>query len=193
MSPERKIWLRPCNGCGFELHVRRTRCTACGVEQVSKRAALNAKEEAARAERQQLEAQRMAQEAEDAASSLKAISQLPSPAKPVVAAAAAAVAADEDEAPPAAEAPVIAAPETTGPTSAAATATRAQAISAAMARLSPEARTKLKRLHKLRALLANVPAGVQATLGASGVMRAAASGGGASDDAIAMLASVACR
>ena len=40
----RKIWMRPCNHCGEQLHVRRTRCTACGAAQVSKRAMTRAKE-----------------------------------------------------------------------------------------------------------------------------------------------------
>ena len=40
----RKIWMRPCNECGEELHVRRTRCTACGATQVSKRAITSTKE-----------------------------------------------------------------------------------------------------------------------------------------------------
>ena len=51
---ERKIWLRECPHCGEELHVRRTRCTACGTAQISKRAMTTAKvaadEESTRAE-----------------------------------------------------------------------------------------------------------------------------------------------
>ena len=47
--PERRaIWLRSCNHCGVDLHVRRTVCTECGQRQVSKRdLALAAHREAA--------------------------------------------------------------------------------------------------------------------------------------------------
>ena len=51
-SPERKIWMRPCNECGFELHVRRVRCTECGAPQMSKRAHQAEKEAQVAAERQ---------------------------------------------------------------------------------------------------------------------------------------------
>lgn len=36
-AASRPIWMRECNECGEQLHVRRTRCTACGAAQVSKR------------------------------------------------------------------------------------------------------------------------------------------------------------
>ena len=49
-SPGRRIWMRACNDCGNELHVRRTKCTECGSLQSSKRAvAAVIEEDAARA------------------------------------------------------------------------------------------------------------------------------------------------
>ena len=58
-NPERKIWMRPCNECGFDLHVRRTKCTECGAVQMSKRAAEHAKVTAERAVIEALDEEQM--------------------------------------------------------------------------------------------------------------------------------------
>mmetsp|Transcript_49012 Transcript_49012/g.127939 ORF Transcript_49012/g.127939 Transcript_49012/m.127939 type:complete len:281 (-) Transcript_49012:294-1136(-) len=182
-SPDsaRKIWMRPCNGCGVELHVRRTKCPDCGSVQLSKRAALSAKEAAAREAVEAQEQARLAVEAEIAASSLKLIAQAPKAAEPAMDASALPKGMPVS---PSAQlpSPMASAAPTSESGTAGTAAARAQAISAAVAKLTPEARTKLRRLHKLRALLANVPAS----------MRSAADSG-ADADAIAILASVAAR
>ena len=206
-SPDRKSWMRACNGCGIELHVRRTKCTECGMVQMSKRAALTAKEEAVRHEQEARERAALAEEAERAASSLKLIAQTSAPSPEdaltllAVKQGAAAKASAAVEAPAAAEVAAPAAPAPAPapalpdapeapPAAASSAATRALALKQAMARLSPEAMLKLRRYHKLRALLEKVPAAVQAQLRAE---ESAACARGGAADAIAMLADAACR
>ena len=204
LSPdsERKIWMRACNMCGHELHVRRTKCTTCGSLQMSKRMMLTANEEKERQERAARDQATMAAEAALAASSLKLIATQPSPAvnsAPATADAYALLAVNGTAAAfeAVSSAAIVDEPAAApaGPTAAAvAPAARAHAIAQAIARLSPAGLLKLRRLHKLRVLLTKVPAEAQ------GVLRAppappstrSAQGKAADADAIAMLASVAC-
>ena len=201
LSPdsERKIWMRACNMCGHELHVRRTKCTSCGSLQMSKRTMLSANEEKERQERAARDQATMAAEAALAASSLKLIATQPSLAvdsAPATADAYALLAvngtASDFEA--VSSAAIVDEPAATPaePTAAAvAPAARAHAIAQAIARLSPAGLLKLRRLHKLRVLLTKVPAEAQGVLRAPPSTRSA-QGKAADADAIAMLASVAC-
>ena len=208
LSPdsERKIWMRACNMCGHELHVRRTKCTSCGSLQMSKRTMLSANEEKERQERAARDQATMAAEAALAASSLKLIATQPSLAvdsAPATADAYALLAvngtASDFEAVSSAaivDEPAAAPAEPTAAAVAPPSRARAQCrrIRLAIARLSPAGLLKLRRLHKLRVLLTKVPAEAQ------GVLRAppappstrSAQGKAADADAIAMLASVAC-
>ena len=171
----RKIWMRPCNECGFELHVRRTKCTECGALQMSKRAAASAKEEEERRVLAAHDAARLQQEAEAAASQLALICEgagrdATAPDAPP----------DAPAAPAAAAAPAASAPP----------ANRARPDAAALAKavdgLSPEALLKLRRMQKLRALLNRVPSDVRQELRGRRAHNL-----GAAADAISMLASVA--
>lgn len=170
----RKIWMRSCNECGFELHVRRVRCTACGTLQTSKRAAAAAHEEKLKESRAPDEPAAASSnapviaEAEEAASQLAAIAEASGDGE-------AAGAADVADAAHAAAGAELA---DAAPSS----------LASALARLTPEQMVKLRRMQKLRALLSKLPAGV--TLPPRPV--AAADAAPAPADAISMLASVAC-
>jgi len=177
-SPDRKIWMRACNGCGHELHVRRTKCTECGSLQSSKRAIATAKEEAERAATAACAASQLREEAEAAASQLTRIIAAAAPAEAIDADACATGPAPSSSA----EGEVRAASAVSA--KAAAAAARAKAFTETVARLSPDQLLKLRRMRKLRALLAKVPADAKP--------RAAVPVANPADDAISMLASVAC-
>ena len=199
-SPERKIWMRPCNGCGFELHVRRVKCTECGTVQMSKRAYAAAKDEKIKEEERATDdmyKQAMAaEEAAEAASQLALICESPGGTSTHVRRA---EAAPEESTPNAA---AMAAPPAP-PSPAHSTSSHASVVSQ-LARLTPAQLTKLRRMQKLRTLLTKLPPGVTlprtlataddaATDGAAAAEAPApSSGGSSSTDAIAMLASVAC-
>jgi len=177
-SPDRKIWMRACNGCGHELHVRRTKCTECGSLQSSKRSIATAKEEAERAATAACAASLLREEAEAAASQLTRIIAAAAPAEAIDADACATGPAPSSSA----EGEVRAASAVSA--KAAAAAARAKAFTETVARLSPDQLLKLRRMRKLRALLAKVPADAKP--------RAAVPVANPADDAISMLASVAC-
>lgn len=202
-SPDRKIWMRACNGCGFELHVRRVRCTSCGEMQMSKRAyaaALEEKRTAAEKADEEValaytsaEAQAEAQAAAEAeeAEAASSLALIASPAKkaPPARADAAAAAAGASTVNVADDQPTSLPPTSPAPSS--------SSVVSQLARLTPEQITKLRRMQKLRALLAKLPPGTQ--LPASAGRPAPAAGSSSSSaahapsaDAIAMLASVAC-
>jgi len=182
-SPDRKIWMRACNGCGHELHVRRTKCTECGSLQSSKRSIATAKEEAERAATAACAASLLREEAEAAASQLTRIIAAAAPAKAVDTDASVAGPAPSSSAE--GEVRVASAVSAQQPSAkAAAAAARAKAFTEAVARLSPDQLLKLRRMRKLRALLAKVPADAKP--------RAAVPVANPADDAISMLASVAC-
>ena len=69
----RPIWLRACNECGAELHVRRRNCTECGAVQVSRRSQREAEAAALAAKN--------AAEAEDAAIGLTGLASVTKPAE----------------------------------------------------------------------------------------------------------------
>ena len=209
LPSDRKIWMRACNQCGQELHVRRTKCTECGALQQSKRAAESAVDAGGAAP---LHKVRMPKDAERAASSLARIAEGAADAQGAAdgAAEGAADASERDalallavntkqesavrEARPR-EARPLSAPGGSPSTkvSQGAPLARSQALAAAVARLPPAARAKLRRFHKLRSLLARLPEGVAGAKadGADGAAEAAGAAPAAAD-AISMLASVAC-
>ena len=152
--------------------------------QASKRAMATAKEQADRVSAAAVDAERLRLETEVAADQLTRI----------IAAAPLANDRGEDVAAASSEHPtMLATPSVTAAPSAAcaqlpaavAAHAKAKAVADAMANLSPEQLTKLRRMRKLRALLAKVPAAISAPV----APRVSAS---SSDDAISMLASVAC-
>jgi len=180
-SPERKIWMRPCNDCGFELHVRRVRCTSCGAVQMSKRAFAAAQEEKLRTDdRANVEAKateakqvRVTAEAQEAASQLALIAEASSDVSAAPAATGAAAAATSSISP---TSPVASSPS----------------VVSALARLTPEQLTKLRRMQKLRALLNKLPPGVKLPPRPAQRSSQASDAAPATSDAISMLASVAC-
>ena len=172
-SPNRKIWMRPCNDCGHELHVRRTKCTECGSMQTSKRTLAATKEEEERTQEEEATAARLLAEAEAAASQLALIAETMPPPQPGHRDAAALLSAQLADS--SSSAPVPAAGSMPD------AAKRAKELAEAVKHLKPEQLTKLRRLFKLKALLAKVPKGVSS--GASA---------GEAADALAQLASVAC-
>jgi len=183
--PDRKIWMRACNNCGHELHVRRTRCTECGTPQASKRAIATAKQEADRAAAAAVNADQMRQEAVAAASQLTNIITAAPPADVRDGNTDVAAASPPDAGSSTAPAPSAAA---TAPTERQAAAhTEAKTLADAMAQLSPEQLIKLRRIRKLRTLLSKIPAPVHAA-----GEPPSASSSSPQDDAISMLASVAC-
>lgn len=202
-NPERKIWMRPCNECGFDLHVRRTKCTECGAVQMSKRAAEHAKVTAERAVIEALDEEQLRKEAETAASQLTKIfaaaPALPPPPPPPPADTR--LAADMSMPPPSkAVVPAASQPKQSSSLPPA----KVAAQKAAYAALSEEGKLKLQRLLKLRALLNSVPKSCHEELRELGRKKRAAAAAtttkasaarspatAAAADAIAMLASVA--
>lgn len=133
---ERKIWMRACNGCGVELHVRRTRCNSCGAVQTSKRALATAKAEADAKEAQVVAEARTRVEAEAAALGLASFA--------------------EAKASEASSASALAMLASGASSSAGGTAQRSglsAQVRAMLSKLPPETLLKLRRLHKLRGLL----------------------------------------
>ena len=233
---ERKIWMRACNECGHELHVRRTKCTECGTVQVSKRSVQMAEQEWQRAEELKAEAAAEAEaelelraEAQTAASQLAAIadtqrsSAMTSSALTLLAAAPlcddACAAAAPSSAPvspdqqlkmlqeqavlsaaaTAAEgvgvgrhdsAEADAAPSEASTASASASASANARLVGALARLTPEQLLKVRRMHKLKALLTRLPEGTQPPRSRTAPQQPEAPPAPATD-AIAMLASMA--
>lgn len=170
-SPDhRKIWMRPCNECGHELHVRRTKCTECGSIQTSKRTMLQAKEDKSKADERAYEEAQVREEEQEAASQLALIIEASSPERAASMKRASARASKTTASSPAA-------------------ARKAAALAASLKRLSPEQLAKLRRMHKLRALLSKLPPGVTLPAKPSLGGQPASS---VDADAIAMLASVAC-
>ena len=162
----RQIWMRSCNHCGMQLHVRRVRCTGCGQTQMGKKAWAAQQEEKKRAEALGIDA-------------LDA--DVPSPSK--------ATRVTRDAQAAASQLALIASPnkpETAGEAEAAGEEADSVDVASRVARLSPEQLLKLQRMTKLRALLARLPPDVK-------LASARAASTASAADPIAMLASVACR
>ena len=253
--PERKIWMRSCNECGVELHVRRTKCTSCGSVQVSKRESSSPLKHTAAADGTLVDAlldgapasspapsssimaaenmtTRARADKEGAACASSALTLLAGAAP--LSDAACAPAALLSAATPTAKQSLPASPDQPlllasgapggagagasasagagagGGTSAGAAAEAAASsgsspegaspalsrVVSALARLTPEQLLKVRRIHKLRALLARLPPGVMPPASRRGGGAAADPSGAeapaTAEDAIAILANVAC-